>query len=129
MIRRPPRSTRTDTRFPYTTLFRSNYNETKITKNRLGPTLFDVGAQSYLETASPKYKANLGALFTSGAFTLNLRETLYGPSTAFLSPAATHFYQSRIKAAAITDMELSSKLDERLEFAVGAKKIFDQKIG
>src|SRR3546814_12342262 len=25
MIRRPPRSTRTDTRFPYTTLFRSNF--------------------------------------------------------------------------------------------------------
>src|SRR3546814_4082465 len=27
MIRRPPRSTRTDTRFPYTTLFRSNLAE------------------------------------------------------------------------------------------------------
>src|SRR3546814_4740685 len=27
MIRRPPRSTRTDTLFPYTTLFRSNYHE------------------------------------------------------------------------------------------------------
>src|SRR3546814_9538694 len=26
MIRRPPRSTRTDTLFPYTTLFRSRYN-------------------------------------------------------------------------------------------------------
>src|SRR3546814_2297702 len=26
MIRRPPRSTRTDTLFPYTTLFRSNYD-------------------------------------------------------------------------------------------------------
>src|SRR3546814_1382182 len=26
MIRRPPRSTRTDTLFPYTTLFRSQYN-------------------------------------------------------------------------------------------------------
>src|SRR3546814_6972995 len=25
MIRRPPRSTRTDTRFPYTTLFRSHF--------------------------------------------------------------------------------------------------------
>src|SRR3546814_10793875 len=25
MIRRPPRSTRTDTRFPYTTLFRSDF--------------------------------------------------------------------------------------------------------
>src|SRR3546814_7958893 len=28
MIRRPPRSTRTDTLFPYTTLFRSNVSET-----------------------------------------------------------------------------------------------------
>src|SRR3546814_16431132 len=27
MIRRPPRSTRTDTRFPYTTLFRSGYQK------------------------------------------------------------------------------------------------------
>src|SRR3546814_14621788 len=27
MIRRPPRSTRTDTLFPYTTLFRSGYRE------------------------------------------------------------------------------------------------------
>src|SRR3546814_1058592 len=29
MIRRPPRSTRTDTLFPYTTLFRSNANRAK----------------------------------------------------------------------------------------------------
>src|SRR3546814_17106154 len=28
MIRRPPRSTRTDTLFPYTTLFRSTYQDT-----------------------------------------------------------------------------------------------------
>src|SRR3546814_11882410 len=30
MIRRPPRSTRTDTLFPYTTLFRSDLDETMI---------------------------------------------------------------------------------------------------
>src|SRR3546814_14083564 len=30
MIRRPPRSTRTDTLFPYTTLFRSNMLESSI---------------------------------------------------------------------------------------------------
>src|SRR3546814_14770321 len=29
MIRRPPRSTRTDTLFPYTTLFRSSYSDNK----------------------------------------------------------------------------------------------------
>src|SRR3546814_6645429 len=33
MIRRPPRSTRTDTLFPYTTLFRSLQSKRKQTKN------------------------------------------------------------------------------------------------
>src|SRR3546814_6750694 len=33
MIRRPPRSTRTDTLFPYTTLFRSAYDYTNWTAN------------------------------------------------------------------------------------------------
>src|SRR3546814_1083148 len=42
MIRRPPRSTRTDTLFPYTTLFRSTF--------AIGPTLahLDVDVQKYL---------------------------------------------------------------------------------
>src|SRR3546814_14318861 len=34
MIRRPPRSTRTDTLFPYTTLFRSFMDVTCITRRR-----------------------------------------------------------------------------------------------
>src|SRR3546814_7931074 len=33
MIRRPPRSTRTDTLFPYTTLFRSNGMSTNVETN------------------------------------------------------------------------------------------------
>src|SRR3546814_16669565 len=36
MIRRPPRSTRTDTLFPYTTLFRSRYCRFLDTKNWQG---------------------------------------------------------------------------------------------
>src|SRR3546814_3959192 len=34
MIRRPPRSTRTDTLFPYTTLFRSTTNSKKLTSKK-----------------------------------------------------------------------------------------------
>src|SRR3546814_3588947 len=34
MIRRPPRSTRTDTRFPYTTLFRSNPTPSAATRRQ-----------------------------------------------------------------------------------------------
>src|SRR3546814_20955197 len=36
MIRRPPRSTRTDTLFPYTTLFRSDAALTQASEQRLG---------------------------------------------------------------------------------------------
>src|SRR3546814_4445892 len=53
MIRRPPRSTRTDTLFPYTTLFRSNDNVSwrakdqghlsKAAANHIASTVFPVG--------------------------------------------------------------------------------------
>src|SRR3546814_19323269 len=35
MIRRPPRSTRTDTLFPYTTLFRAGYGYAKVSKSKV----------------------------------------------------------------------------------------------
>src|SRR3546814_4448890 len=38
MIRRPPRSTRTDTLFPYTTLFRSRRRRSEPRRGRLGDT-------------------------------------------------------------------------------------------
>src|SRR3546814_5514451 len=37
MIRRPPRSTRTDTLFPYTTLFRSRDHQRRLVQHRLDP--------------------------------------------------------------------------------------------
>src|SRR3546814_20265058 len=50
MIRRPPRSTRTDTLFPYTTLFRSQ------AVDRLG---FAVGTGQYLATVVGRNAAHL----------------------------------------------------------------------
>src|SRR3546814_5718987 len=43
MIRRPPRSTRTDTLFPYTTLFRSHFLDAldQVVPGRVFPTLQD----------------------------------------------------------------------------------------
>src|SRR3546814_9771266 len=46
MIRRPPRSTRTDTLFPYTTLFRSAAEGGLLlqifTENQIGPIFFEI---------------------------------------------------------------------------------------
>src|SRR3546814_13197417 len=65
MIRRPPRSTRTDTLFPYTTLFRSwcgsvaqlveqaTFNREVPGSNPGGPTTFSHRCESFTRAASP----------------------------------------------------------------------------
>src|SRR3546814_8129569 len=58
MIRRPPRSTRTDTLFPYTTLFRSVTVMGVVMANR--PT--------YSSTALRRFKEDLAVLLISGVF-------------------------------------------------------------
>src|SRR3546814_19532604 len=56
MIRRPPRSTRTDTLFPYTTLFRSNLSMTLSTSVQEFDVLL-VGALAYPASAGLYYMA------------------------------------------------------------------------
>src|SRR3546814_756820 len=51
MIRRPPRSTRTDTRFPYTTLFRASYGPPAC-PNR-SPAVFTATANASPGNAAP----------------------------------------------------------------------------
>src|SRR3546814_8734069 len=51
MIRRPPRSTRTDTLFPYTTLFRSNEHDTAWTND-----MVTSGSRSYISCGGRSYE-------------------------------------------------------------------------
>src|SRR3546814_2413742 len=58
MIRRPPRSTRTDTLFPYTTLFRSASRRKPSRTNAMPKIKTHRGAaERFRKTASGKYKA------------------------------------------------------------------------
>src|SRR3546814_18817171 len=61
MIRRPPRSTRTDTLFPYTTLFRSDAS--RITDMRTGA-VTAIGAK-YLARKTSKILGHVGARGTA----------------------------------------------------------------
>src|SRR3546814_11453099 len=49
MIRRPPRSTRTDTLFPYTTLFRSNFGLLQAVGDAGKPVLLKRGMTATIE--------------------------------------------------------------------------------
>src|SRR3546814_12582099 len=52
MLRRPPRSKRTDTLFPYTTLFRSNIIVCDFIRSEVAGTIFDAMVASVLADAA-----------------------------------------------------------------------------
>src|SRR3546814_9627648 len=69
MIRRPPRSTRTDTLFPYTTLFRSAYS-------------FSIHASKSLTTASSRFifcSAGVNNLLRTTLACLRVRRCAFSP--------------------------------------------------
>src|SRR3546814_16866503 len=90
MIRRPPRSTRTDTLFPYTTLFRSAQFPEDA-----GPLAHPIRPDSYLEIAN-FYTATI---YNKGAEVIRMMATILGPE-AFR--AATDLYFDRFDGTAAT---------------------------
>ncbi|TCM14198.1 iron complex outermembrane receptor protein [Novosphingobium sp. PhB165] len=105
----------------------ANYNRTKVTRDRLPAGVFTPQARGDIETASPKFKIGLGALFTSGALSVNLRETIYGPASSYASADLTTYYPTHIDTAAITDLELGYELARGVQFAIGANNLFNKR--
>src|SRR3546814_15811003 len=63
MIRRPPRSTRTDTLFPYTTLFRSKTMHREMAREGLYRATSDY---AIFDTADPEARRPLGRVVARG---------------------------------------------------------------
>src|SRR3546814_12167952 len=61
MIRRPPRSTRTDTLFPYTTLFRSDDAGACVPARRLRAGRFAVAGSAQVAVRAVRYGCAAGA--------------------------------------------------------------------
>src|SRR3546814_8144784 len=114
MIRRPPRSTRTDTLFPYTTLFRSFfYYDRRYFQNTildlgsgfLGPGLRNT-VQAMAETEARSY-----ALFGSGEYRINDRLTRSEEHTSELqSLMRTSYAVFCLKKKNITTLKLTNQL-------------------
>src|SRR3546814_20682617 len=60
MIRRPPRSTRTDTLFPYTTLFRSTVDLSGLPLIQLPKKQFNISATQTINLPSGELQINAG---------------------------------------------------------------------
>jgi len=106
-----------------------NYNETKVTKNKLGASLFTPQAESYLETAQPKYKVMASVALTTGRFSANLRQSYQGKSVVLVFPSVSGYgpYEGTVKATPLTDLELGYEITDWATLSVGANNLFDKK--
>jgi iron complex outermembrane receptor protein len=112
-----------------------NWGETSVSRIAPNPAplgttaLFTPAALSYLTSASPKFKLVVGALWNLDAWTVNLRESVYGPSTVQVTPsvAPVTYYPQKVGTAGITDLDVTYAFTDALSFTLGANNLFDQK--
>ena len=121
-----------------------NYNETTITKQLPLPatvtnvatgqtTLLNPFALSGLTQATPKEKVVLGAFYSNGRWTVNLRDTVFGPSQEIVSPDQTGnalpgpATTLHIPVTSITDLDIGFRVTPALKLDVGANNLFDHR--
>ncbi|WP_020654647.1 TonB-dependent receptor plug domain-containing protein [Massilia niastensis] len=110
----------------------ANYNKVEVRKINQAPsqlqpqTLLDATAISHLESASPRARLNLGALWKIGAWTVNLREAIYGRTSELSSSDGATYYETEVKPTAITDLEVSYQFGKSWTLSVGANNLFNE---
>jgi iron complex outermembrane receptor protein len=110
----------------------ANYNKVVVTKINQAPTqlqpqtLLDQTAISDIETASPKLRVNLGALWKKGPWAVNLREAYFGKSSEMDSSDGAVYYKTEIKGTFVTDLEVSYKIGNAWTLSVGANNLFNK---
>jgi iron complex outermembrane recepter protein len=114
------------------------YDTTSITKRAATPaaltgaTLYDVEAYSELETASPKYVVNLGALLTMDKLSVNLVEKVYGPSADYENDDghnptnSNEYFRDAIGVTLITNLDVGFQFTEGLKLSIGAQNLFNR---
>ena len=119
-----------------------NYNETTILKLSKLPlqvqnsaysqvNLLNQTSISALTTATPKEKVILDADWKLGRFGVNLRETIYGESSEWVSSNSSYVgpqaMDQKIGVTGITDLDVSFKITEKLKIDGGANNLFNTK--
>lgn len=112
----------------------ANYTETTITNIAPPPAqlanqggLFTANSLSILRNASPREKIGLGVLWNVDRFTVNLHDTIYGPTSEESTDAFGNPSFNEVSTASITDLEVNYAITDYLNFAVGANNLFDKR--
>jgi iron complex outermembrane receptor protein len=111
----------------------ANYNQTSISSIAPPPPTLAPGVLLYSKTslstltnASPKEKITFNALWSLDEWVVNLRETIYGPSSVLYSPNGGTYYKNEVGTAGITDLELSRTFTEFFTLSIGGNNLFNK---
>jgi iron complex outermembrane receptor protein len=117
----------------------ASWNSTTVTKVNQAPTqlqqpaseksqtLLDKTALSQLETASPRWRANLGAVWHFKAWTFDLKENYYGESSDYeAGEDGVTYYKNTVSAKVITNFAISNEVFKGMTVTVGANNLFNQ---
>ncbi len=110
-----------------------NYNATTIAKVAPPPSnvaqnvvLFDAVARSNVKTATPRWRATFGALWTFDKLSVNLRESFYGAAHVYaITPIGTGFDKLAFDSVFVTDLEAAYQVFSSVRIAVGANNLFN----
>ena len=95
-----------------------NYNKTKVTK--FDPAVINAAQRADIGNVAPNHRANFGANWEMGNFTLNVRENYYGSWIA-----QQDYPGQRFGAKFTTDLDVSYTFAEHFTLTVGANNLFD----
>ena len=116
----------------------ATYNDTVVTRIRATPAqlgttpLFDATALSDITTASPRYIANFGVVWTYGNASANLLEKLYGPSSEYENDDSDNptghleYFRTNIPVTPITNLSLSYQFMSLFKVTLGAANLFNR---
>src|SRR3546814_13296934 len=137
MILRPPRSTRTDTRFPYTTLFRSvqvvNGQEVTVDLSdlpliQLPKTQFSVGATQTVPMGDGEWSFHADYSYISSQH-FNVGKPDVGQSDAVKEQYAIEKALNKISGNGLVIALIDNKLDNpNIEMAISGRNVFDNKL-
>lgn len=108
-----------------------NINQTKLTNVKNGATavggapLLDQAAISVLEKAQPAYRLNLGALWRTGAWTVDLHENIYGPFSYYTTYDNVTYYENKIGVKYTTDVDVNYAVNKAWSVSLGATNLFN----
>lgn len=126
--------------------WRGELGETSISRTAPNPpALAGIALQTpisiaNLTTLAPKFKFILGGLWSIDAWTINLKEEIYGPTVGYLTPGSgrtanfpvffvvngANYYQIKTPTTPLTDLDVSYAFTEHVSMTVGASNLTNQ---